>query len=77
MSGRVCVVTGASGGIGKAAATELARRGATVALVLRSPERGAAARDEIVRHIHVLLNNAATYTRKRTVTADGSRRSGR
>jgi NAD(P)-dependent dehydrogenase (short-subunit alcohol dehydrogenase family) len=49
MSGRVCVVTGASGGIGKAAATELARRGATLALVVRSPERGRAAREEIER----------------------------
>lgn len=49
MSGRVCVVTGASGGIGRAAATELARRGATVALVVRSRERGEAARAEIER----------------------------
>lgn len=49
MSGRVCVVTGASGGIGKAAAVELARRGATIALVVRSAERGQAARAEIER----------------------------
>ncbi|HEX6748791.1 MAG TPA: SDR family oxidoreductase [Longimicrobium sp.] len=49
MSGRVCVVTGASSGIGKATAKELARRGATVALVVRSPERGRAALAEIER----------------------------
>jgi len=49
MAGRVCVVTGASGGIGKATAAGLARRGATVALVVRSRERGEAARDEIAR----------------------------
>jgi retinol dehydrogenase-12/retinol dehydrogenase-13 len=49
MAGRVCVITGASGGIGKAAAAGLASRGATVALVVRSRERGEAARDEIAR----------------------------
>ncbi len=49
MEGRVCVVTGASGGIGKAAAAGLAKRGATVVLVVRSRERGEAARDEIAR----------------------------
>ncbi|HSU15467.1 SDR family oxidoreductase [Longimicrobium sp.] len=65
MTGRVCVVTGASGGIGKAAATELARRGATVALVVRSPERGEAARAEIER---ATGNGAA-----RVVLADLSR----
>ncbi|HEU4557671.1 MAG TPA: SDR family NAD(P)-dependent oxidoreductase, partial [Longimicrobium sp.] len=49
MNGRVCVVTGASGGIGGAAARELARRGATVALVVRSRERGQAVADAIQR----------------------------
>lgn len=103
MAGRVCVVTGASGGIGKAAAAGLASRGATVVLVVRSRERGEAARDEIARAtgsraphvvladlsrqaevrraadevrsafgaVHVLLNNAATYTGRRNVTEDG------
>lgn len=39
MSGRVCVVTGANGGIGKATATALAQRGAHVVLACRSPTK--------------------------------------
>lgn len=37
MSGKVCVVTGASSGIGRATAVELARLGAIVVPVMRSP----------------------------------------
>ena len=40
MKDRVCVITGGNGGIGRATALELARRGATVVLVCRSRERG-------------------------------------
>jgi retinol dehydrogenase-12/retinol dehydrogenase-13 len=103
MAGRVCVVTGASGGIGKAVSAGLAGRGATVALVVRSRARGDAARDEIARQtgsrdlhvvladlsrqadvrraaeeiqasfgaVHVLVNNAGTFTRRRQETVDG------
>ena len=47
MKGTVCVVTGATSGIGKAAATALARLGATVVLVGRDRGRTEAAVAEI------------------------------
>ena len=47
MTGKVCVVTGATSGIGKAAATALARLGAQVVLVGRDQGRAAATAAEI------------------------------
>ena len=106
MRGKVCVVTGASAGIGRATASGLARLGATVVLVVRSRERGQAALDLIAREtgsralhlvladlsrqadvrraaeeiasafdaVHVLVNNAATFTARRRETDDGIER---
>jgi NAD(P)-dependent dehydrogenase (short-subunit alcohol dehydrogenase family) len=47
MSGRVCVVTGANRGIGRATAEGLARMGAKLVLLCRSKEAGDAASREI------------------------------
>src|SRR5262245_25856099 len=47
MRGRVCVVTGATSGIGRVTALALGRMGATVALVCRDPARGAAVRADM------------------------------
>lgn len=48
--GRICVVTGANAGIGKAAARQLADRGLTVVMACRNVERGEQARAEVARH---------------------------
>lgn len=51
MSGKTCLVTGATSGIGKATALELAALGATVIIVARTEARGATAADEIRRRV--------------------------
>lgn len=103
MAGKVCVVTGANAGIGRATAVALARMGARVGMVSRSRERGEAARAEVAREsgsaavelfvadlsvqaevrrlaaeirercdrLDVLVNNAAVYARRRTLSPDG------
>ena len=43
MQGKLCVITGASSGVGLATAEALARKGARLALIARDPARGAAA----------------------------------
>ena len=76
MEGKVCVVTGASGGIGKAAAAGLARRGATVALVARRADAGEEARAEVAREaghagrVHLLLADLSSQEQVRRVAAE-------
>jgi NAD(P)-dependent dehydrogenase (short-subunit alcohol dehydrogenase family) len=102
MTGRVCVITGASRGIGTASAEALAGLGASLVLVCRQQADGdkvageisrrSAAMPDVVaadlssqteirraaaeireRHpaVHVLINNAGVFTRRRQLTVDG------
>ena len=48
MNGKICVVTGANRGIGRATAQELADLGATVILVCRNRAKGEQAKQEII-----------------------------
>ena len=70
MDGKVCIITGANAGIGKATAVGLAQRGATVVMVCRSQERGEAAREEIAERsgsetLHLLLADLAVQAEVR------------
>jgi NAD(P)-dependent dehydrogenase (short-subunit alcohol dehydrogenase family) len=47
MEGKICLVTGANAGIGKATALGLAQQGATIVMVSRDKTKGEAARDEL------------------------------
>ncbi|WP_068798828.1 SDR family NAD(P)-dependent oxidoreductase [Pseudonocardia sp. HH130630-07] len=51
LAGRTALVTGAGGGLGEAAATGLVRLGATVHLLVRSPDKGRAAQDRIIEAV--------------------------
>ncbi len=60
MHNKICMVTGATSGMGKVTAAALAHMGATVILVARNQSKGEAVRDEIRRqsgntHVEVLL----------------------
>jgi len=50
LAGRVCLVTGANSGIGRASSLALAERGAEVWLLCRDPERGGEAEASLRRH---------------------------
>ncbi len=66
MKGQICMVTGATAGIGKETAKELARRQATVVLVGRNQAKGEATRAEIIaatgnEDVHLLLADLSSH----------------
>ncbi len=75
MTGRVCAITGASSGLGYETALALARKGATVALLCRSAERGEQARAQIAsatgnHDLHVVACDHANLDSVRGAAAD-------
>ncbi|MHA1485712.1 MAG: SDR family NAD(P)-dependent oxidoreductase, partial [Promethearchaeota archaeon] len=48
MQNKICIVTGANSGIGKATAIELAKMKATIVMLCRNKERGLSAQTEII-----------------------------
>jgi NAD(P)-dependent dehydrogenase (short-subunit alcohol dehydrogenase family) len=55
LNGKTCIVTGATSGIGKATALELARMGGTIVLICRNRQKG----EEAVREIQEITQNTA------------------
>ena len=75
MKGKVCLVTGATAGIGKVTALDLAKRGATVAIVARDPAKGEATRDEIRKasgndDVSLFLADLSSQSAVRKLAAD-------
>lgn len=79
LQGRVCLITGATSGIGKATAAGLAQRGATVVLVARNREKGLAVRDELRAqsgnpHVDVLFADLSSQQSTRELAASFQQR---
>lgn len=77
LSGRTAIVTGANSGIGLPTALELAAHGASVTLAVRDPNRGEAARADILRRVpaadvSVGLLDLASLASVRSFAADWS-----
>ncbi|MDQ2931760.1 MAG: SDR family oxidoreductase [Gemmatimonadota bacterium] len=81
MTGRICVVTGATAGIGKATALALATMGATVIIVARNAAKSARTVDEIERAVpgstvDVVLADFASLDAVRAAAAEIAKRYG-
>jgi retinol dehydrogenase-12 len=79
MQGKICLVTGATSGIGLVTAQALAQQGATVVLVGRNPERAAAAVSSIQQetgnpHVACLMADLSVQDQVRQLAREFQRR---
>jgi len=75
MRGKICLITGANSGIGKAAAIELAKDGATVVAACRNAEKGLATVTEIQQktnstNVHFLAADLSSQAEVRKLASD-------
>jgi NAD(P)-dependent dehydrogenase (short-subunit alcohol dehydrogenase family) len=75
MHGKICVVTGATSGIGLVTAQALARQGATLIVVARNPERGAATVSRIQREtgnsaVELMVTDLSTQAQVRRLASE-------
>lgn len=79
MEGKICMITGANSGIGKATAMGLAKLNATVIMVCRNKERGEKAREEIInqtgnKNIDLLLCDLSSQEQIRRLVDEFKRK---
>ncbi|MDA0243353.1 MAG: SDR family oxidoreductase [Chloroflexi bacterium] len=79
MKNKLCLVTGANAGIGRATALGLAQKGAHVVMICRSAERGRAAQQEIIaqsgnQQVDLLLADLSVQAEIRRVAAEFKQR---
>ena len=79
MQGKICLVTGATSGIGRVTAQALAHQGATVVLVGRNPERTAATVSRIQQetsnpHVECLMADLSAQAQVRQLAGEFQRR---
>ncbi|MHA1193268.1 MAG: SDR family oxidoreductase [Promethearchaeota archaeon] len=75
MDGKICIITGANSGIGKATAIELANMSAIVVMVCRNKERGEPAQKEIIektgnKNVDLLLCDLSSLDSIRNFAAE-------
>src|SRR5437016_2331363 len=79
MQGKICLITGATSGIGRVTAQALAQQGATVVIVGRNPERTTATVSRIQQatgnpHVECLLADLSAQAQVRQLAAEFQRR---